>query len=221
MTVDGDTAGRARAELVVEDLQRQGAVKARCCQRLHEVEQRQIALPGKVAEMAAPGQVVHLQQRRVGHLAPERCDRAGSREWRSRSVLARKNMKGIEHQADGWMVGPPHGFPGIAVVVDVAAPCQRLEGNAQAALGWPFRRARAGQPPRDRCRPRLSAATLLQIIRRSQPSSSMTSNLRSARANTRARWLSGMPSKSRNGCSVTMPSPSCSTRLTHLATACR
>src|SRR6266536_978893 len=52
--------------------------------------------------------------------------------------------------------------------------------------------------------------TLLQIMRRSQPSSCMTSNFRSARAKARSRCLSGMPSKSRNGCRVTMSRPSCS-----------
>ncbi len=36
----------------------------------------------------------------------------------------------------------------------------------------------------------------------------MTSNLRSARAKARSRWTPGMPSKSRNGCRVTMSRPS-------------
>src|SRR5262252_8532812 len=47
--------------------------------------------------------------------------------------------------------------------------------------------------------PRLSGDTLEHTSRRSHPSSCMTSNLRSARANTRSRLSAGMPSKSRNG----------------------
>ena len=34
-----------------------------------------------------------------------------------------------------WMIGAPHDLPGVAVVVDVAAPGQRLVADAQAALG--------------------------------------------------------------------------------------
>ena len=48
---------------------------------------------------------------------------------------ARQDVEAVEHQPDRRMVGAAHGLPGIAVVVDVAAPGQRLEGDAQAALG--------------------------------------------------------------------------------------
>ena len=40
--------------------------------------------------------------------------------------------KEFEDQADAGMVGPPHHFPGIAVVADVATPGQRLVAHAQA-----------------------------------------------------------------------------------------
>ena len=56
-----------------------------------------------------------------------------------------------------------------------------------------------------------SGATLLQIINRSQPSSPIRSNFRSARAKVRLRCGSGMPSKSRNGWNVTIFSPSAAT----------
>ena len=36
------------------------------------------------------------------------------------------------------MVGAPHHLPGVAVIADVAAPGQRLEADAQAALGRPL-----------------------------------------------------------------------------------
>src|SRR5260370_25134394 len=55
--------------------------------------------------------------------------------------------------------------------------------------------------------PSESGDTLEQIIRRSQPSSSIRSNLRSARENAFARSGSGMPSKSRNGWKVTAARP--------------
>ena len=42
--------------------------------------------------------------------------------------------KEFEDQPDARMVGAPHDFPGIAVVADVAAPCQRLVADAQATL---------------------------------------------------------------------------------------
>ena len=56
--------------------------------------------------------------------------------------------------------------------------------------------------------PSESGATLLHTMRRSQPSSAIRSNLRSARENALARCGSGMPSKSRNGWKVTASSPS-------------
>ena len=49
--------------------------------------------------------------------------------------LAGQDVEGVEHQADRRVVGAAHRLPGVAVVVDVAAPGQRLEGDAHAALG--------------------------------------------------------------------------------------
>ena len=134
MAVDGDAARRAGAELVVEDLQRQRAVVAGRRQRLHEVEDRQVALAREIAEMPAPREVVHLQQRRVGELHQED---AVARDGADGAEIgaARQDVEGVEHQPDRRMVGAAHRLPGVAVVVDVAAPGQRLEGDAQAALG--------------------------------------------------------------------------------------
>ena len=70
--------------------------------------------------------------------------------------------------------------------------------------------AARSMPPSD------SGATLLQIIKRSVPSSCMTSNLRSARSMARSRRPGGMPSKSRNGCRVTMSSPSSRAGAAHV-----
>jgi hypothetical protein len=55
--------------------------------------------------------------------------------------------------------------------------------------------------------PIASGETLLQTRRRSQPSSCITSNFRSARANTLLRCGSGIPSKSRNGWKAIVRSP--------------
>ena len=48
---------------------------------------------------------------------------------------ARQDVEGVEHQADRGMVGAAHRLPGVAVVVDVPAPGQRLEGDPHAAAG--------------------------------------------------------------------------------------
>jgi hypothetical protein len=46
-----------------------------------------------------------------------------------------RGMARVEHEADRGMVGAAHRLPGIAVVVDVPAPGQRLEGDPHAAAG--------------------------------------------------------------------------------------
>ena len=137
MTVHGDTARRARPELIIENLQRQGTVIASRRQGLHEVEERKVALTREVTKMAAPGEIVHLQQGRVRHLHqkdPVTRDGADS----AQVCLAGQDMKGIEHQPDRRMIGAAHRFPSITVVIDVAPPCKRLKGDAQAALGGPL-----------------------------------------------------------------------------------
>ena len=86
--------------------------------------------------MPAPGQVVHLQQGSVGHLHQED---AIARDGADGAEVGfpRENVEAVEHKTDSWVVGAADGFPGIAVVIDVPAPRKRLEGDAQAALGWP------------------------------------------------------------------------------------
>src|SRR5215475_2533820 len=65
VAVDGDAAAKARAELVVEDFERQRSLIARGRQRIHERADRQVALPGERAMVTAPGQHVELELRRV------------------------------------------------------------------------------------------------------------------------------------------------------------
>src|SRR5215475_4574081 len=50
----------------------------------------------------------------------------------------RLGMEAVEHEADGRMIGAANDFPGIAVIVDMTPPGQRLESNFQAALGRAF-----------------------------------------------------------------------------------
>ena len=84
--------------------------------------------------MPAPRQHVHVEPGRVGELHQEN-PVAGDGVHRLEVGLAREGMEGVEHQADRRVIGAPHHLPGVAVVVDVAAPGQRLEADAQAALG--------------------------------------------------------------------------------------
>ena len=47
-------------------------------------------------------------------------------------------MKTVENDPDRFVIGAAHDLPGIAIVVDVAAPGQRFEADAQAARGGQF-----------------------------------------------------------------------------------
>ena len=47
-------------------------------------------------------------------------------------------MKTVENDADRFVVGAPHDLPGVAVVVDVTSPGERLIADAQAARGGAF-----------------------------------------------------------------------------------
>ena len=132
--VDRDIAGRSGAELIVEDFQRQRPGIIRRLHGLHEIDARQVALPREIAEMPAPGQDVHVEPGRVGDLNQENLV-AGDRAHGLQVGLARKGVEGVEHQPDRLVVGAAHDFPGIAVIVDMAAPGKRLEADAHAALG--------------------------------------------------------------------------------------
>ena len=137
MPVDRDRARGARAELVVEDFQRDEAVIAGRLQGRHEVEQRQVALPRQIAEMTAPLQHVHVHPRRIRDLHQENAV-ARDRTDRLEIGVAGEDVEGVEHQPDRRMIGAAHDLPGVAIVVDVPAPGERLETDAHAALGGAF-----------------------------------------------------------------------------------
>ena len=110
MAVDRDRARRARAELVVEDFQRDEAVIAGRLQRGHEIDQRQVALSRHVAEMAAPLQHVHVEVGRVRDLNQENAV-ARDRADRVQVGLAREDVEGVEHEPDRRVVRTPHDLP--------------------------------------------------------------------------------------------------------------
>jgi hypothetical protein len=84
--------------------------------------------------MPAPGQYIETEFRGIRELDQEdfvrryRLDR-GDRKRR------RQRMKAVENDPDRSMVGAAHDFPGVAIVVDMATPGQRLEANAQGPRG--------------------------------------------------------------------------------------
>ncbi len=142
--VHRDAAGRAGAELVVEDFERKQTVEAGRLQHLHEVEQRQLPLAGEIAKVPAPRQRIHVEERRVGQLDQED---AVARDGGDRLEIgpAREDVEGVEHEPDRGMVGAAHRLPGIAVVVDVTPPGERLEPDPHAvALGALAERVKIG-----------------------------------------------------------------------------
>jgi len=84
--------------------------------------------------MAAPVQHIHLEPGRVGKLN-EKDPVAGNGAHRREIGLAGERVKGVEDETNGRMVRAAHYLPGIAVVVDMAPPSQRLEADAQLAFG--------------------------------------------------------------------------------------
>ena len=52
--------------------------------------------------------------------------------------LPREGVEAVEDQADRGVVGAADDLPGVAMVVDVPAPGQRLEADANAAGGGPL-----------------------------------------------------------------------------------
>src|SRR5262245_26780874 len=87
--------------------------------------------------MPAPIQDIHLQPRSVRQLN-EKNAIARNRVQRLEIRLAGVSVKAVENKPDRRVVGAPDDFPGIAIIVDVTPPGERLEANAQAALRCPF-----------------------------------------------------------------------------------
>ena len=95
-------------------------------------------LAGEAAEVPAPLEHVHVQQRGVGHLEePDPVTRyAGQQLGQGGAVVAAgEQVEGVDGQRHGRVVGAAYGFPGLGDPVDVPSPGQRLVGDRDAVLG--------------------------------------------------------------------------------------
>lgn len=80
--------------------------------------------------MAAPRQVIHGEARRIGGLhEKDAVSRNAANGAQLR--LAGEDMEGVQYQADIGVRGAAYHFPAVAVIVNMAAPGQRLIGHAQ------------------------------------------------------------------------------------------
>src|SRR5579864_159395 len=129
--VDCDFLGRLCAELVVEDLERQRSLVAGRIDSLHEAGNGEVSLAWKTAEVTAPGEHIEVKLRRIRELNQENAIRRDCRDGVDGKAW-RKRVETVEDDPDRWMIGAANDFPGVAVVVDVASPRQRLEADAQA-----------------------------------------------------------------------------------------
>ncbi|MCY1424348.1 hypothetical protein D9M71_400880 [compost metagenome] len=137
MAIHRGSARRRGAEAVVEDLQRQRAAIAALEDRREEARQVEVALPREAAEMPAPLQHVHVQQRRVGHLHEEDLV-AGNLGDGARVALERQGVEAVQQHTQGRVVGLAHQVPDLLPAVHVAAPGQGLVADAQVACAGAF-----------------------------------------------------------------------------------
>ena len=113
--------------------------------------------------------------------------------------LARQRVEAVEDQADVGVIGAAHDLPGVAMVVDVPAPGQRLVADAHAGARARARPVRGSRRRRGRCRPAQRARRWSRPAsgRCRAPASARTCAGRGRRRGSRCG--SGRPSKSRNG----------------------
>ncbi|MCY1514163.1 hypothetical protein D9M68_486920 [compost metagenome] len=130
--IGGVAPRRCGAEAVVEDLQRQRTAVAAADDGREETRQVELALAGEAAEMPAPLQHVHGQQRRVGHLHEEDLV-AGNLGDAARVTLDRQGVEAVQQHAQGRVVGLAHQVPDLLPAVHVAAPGQGLVADTQVA----------------------------------------------------------------------------------------
>src|SRR5690606_14214891 len=129
--IRGNGSRRAAAKLVVEDLQGELAIIAGIDDGVHELHNRQNALPEHIAEMAAPVERVPVDLWRIGKLYEEDAisgDRADGIDVNA----PRKAVKAVENEADTRMVGAPDDLPRVAMVIDMLAPGEGFITDAKA-----------------------------------------------------------------------------------------
>src|SRR5262245_10652829 len=83
--------------------------------------------------MTTPIEKVHLNFWRIGELDDENLVR-WYRADRGKVDLTGERVKRIQDQPDIRMGCAPHNFPGVAMVVHMAAPSQSLVADAQVSL---------------------------------------------------------------------------------------
>ena len=79
--------------------------------------------------MPTPVQDIHLEPWCIGKL-DEKNPVAGNGTHRAEIGLAGESMKRGEYESNGGVIRAAHDFPGIAIIVDMASPSQRLETDA-------------------------------------------------------------------------------------------
>ena len=84
--------------------------------------------------MPAEEQQVHRDAGRVGGLHQRDALGGDARDGIGRQT-AREHVEAVEDHADPRVPGALDRLPGLAVVVDVAAPGERLEADAEVELG--------------------------------------------------------------------------------------
>lgn len=104
----------------------------------HELSQVQLPLAGETAEMAAPGEHVHLQQRGVRQLYKHNF-LGGDFIKAVKIIAARQDMKTIENDPQRRMVYGLNPRPGVAPQVHVTSPCQRFITDSNIILGGQLR----------------------------------------------------------------------------------
>lgn len=87
--------------------------------------------------MTAPVKEIHVNQRRIGELHDKDLV-AGNGADRIRINLAGQGVETVENNADIGVIGATNYLPGVAMIVDVATPGQRLVANPDTVSGSTF-----------------------------------------------------------------------------------
>ena len=219
--VDRGAPVRRLAEHVVEDLERQRAAVARAQHLLEEADDVELALAREVAVVARPLQRRPSPAAARRPSARRRSARPGSSAIAAGSSPQRQRVEAVEDEAEVRMVRALDDLPGLAIAVDVAAPGERLEADAQVAprraLGErvQLRRRALGVA---HARAATCSSTPASAARRA-PASGRTC-ARRGRGSARTA-SSGMPSKSRNGWYRSIARPRSAHIAAQLARRCR
>ena len=87
--------------------------------------------------MARPAEIIQRQHRRIGNLhEADPVTRNGADRRKVRALG--ENMKAVEDEPDGGMIGTAHDLPAVAIIMDMPPPGERLVTHAQPALRRAF-----------------------------------------------------------------------------------